>query len=181
MRRSPSTCHTFLGSLLEDSENRAGVAGFRIDLKKCAAQAHVTLADLKARRQLIQKFLHDGLSVHADYGIVRPGHAQVGKVCGSLGKYGLIGRRNMGMRSQDCRYAPIEVPTQRLFFGSRFRVHIDDADFDIVRYAAKKLIGLEGYGINIVERVPIEVEPTKSNIKYLQTKREKLGHLLENI
>lgn len=45
----------------------------------------------------------------------------------------------------------------------------------------KKLIGLQGYGIDIVERAPIQVKPTKSNLSYLRTKREKMGHLLENI
>ncbi|PLX98946.1 MAG: bifunctional 3,4-dihydroxy-2-butanone-4-phosphate synthase/GTP cyclohydrolase II [Desulfuromonas sp.] len=45
----------------------------------------------------------------------------------------------------------------------------------------KKIVGLEGYGLKIVERVPIEVEATGSNIEYLKTKREKMGHLLENI
>ncbi|RME36976.1 MAG: GTP cyclohydrolase II, partial [Deltaproteobacteria bacterium] len=45
----------------------------------------------------------------------------------------------------------------------------------------RKIVGLEGYGLEIVERVPIQVEPTGKNLKYLKTKREKLGHLLENI
>ena len=45
----------------------------------------------------------------------------------------------------------------------------------------KKIVGLEGYGLKIVERVPIEVEATGNNIEYLKTKREKMGHLLENI
>jgi len=45
----------------------------------------------------------------------------------------------------------------------------------------KKVVGLEGYGIDIVERVPIETEPNEVNLKYLQTKREKLGHILDNI
>jgi len=45
----------------------------------------------------------------------------------------------------------------------------------------KKIVGLQGYGIEIVERVPIQVEATGANRRYLQTKREKLGHLLENI
>jgi 3,4-dihydroxy 2-butanone 4-phosphate synthase / GTP cyclohydrolase II len=45
----------------------------------------------------------------------------------------------------------------------------------------KKLIGLQGYGIDIVERAAIQVKATKSNLGYLRTKREKMGHLLENI
>jgi 3,4-dihydroxy 2-butanone 4-phosphate synthase/GTP cyclohydrolase II len=43
----------------------------------------------------------------------------------------------------------------------------------------RKVVGLEGYGLAIVERVPIQVEATDVNRKYLSTKREKLGHLLD--
>ena len=45
----------------------------------------------------------------------------------------------------------------------------------------RKIIGLEGYGLEIVERVPIEVAATESNLRYLKAKQEKLGHLLENL
>ena len=45
----------------------------------------------------------------------------------------------------------------------------------------KKIVGLEGYGLEIVERVAIEMPPHSSNLKYLKTKREKMGHLLENL
>ena len=45
----------------------------------------------------------------------------------------------------------------------------------------RKLVGLQGYGIQIVDRVPIESSPTCSNRDYLTTKREKLGHLLVKI
>jgi 3,4-dihydroxy 2-butanone 4-phosphate synthase/GTP cyclohydrolase II len=45
----------------------------------------------------------------------------------------------------------------------------------------KKIVGLEGYGLEIVERVPIEVAPVCTNFEYLKTKREKMGHLLENL
>lgn len=41
----------------------------------------------------------------------------------------------------------------------------------------KKIVGLRGYGLEIVERVPIEINPNKINEKYLKTKRDKLGHL----
>lgn len=45
----------------------------------------------------------------------------------------------------------------------------------------KKIIGLTGYGLELVERVPIEMEPKIHNKKYLQTKKEKMGHLLNKI
>ena len=45
----------------------------------------------------------------------------------------------------------------------------------------RKIKGLEGYGLSVVERVPLECTPTKDNIHYLKTKREKLGHILENL
>ena len=42
----------------------------------------------------------------------------------------------------------------------------------------RKVVGLEGYGLEIVEQVPIKVKATPHNLRYLNTKREKLGHLL---
>ena len=42
----------------------------------------------------------------------------------------------------------------------------------------KKIVGLEGYGLEVVERVPIETPPSKGNRAYLRTKRDKMGHLL---
>ncbi len=41
--------------------------------------------------------------------------------------------------------------------------------------------GPRGYGLTVVERVPIEMVPTKDNIAYLTTKQKKLGHILNNI
>ncbi len=43
----------------------------------------------------------------------------------------------------------------------------------------KKIVGLEGYGLKIVERVPIVIQPNEENYRYLAVKREKLGHLLD--
>jgi 3,4-dihydroxy 2-butanone 4-phosphate synthase/GTP cyclohydrolase II len=42
----------------------------------------------------------------------------------------------------------------------------------------KKVVGLEGYGLEIIEQVPIRISPNPHNAKYLKTKREKLGHLV---
>jgi 3,4-dihydroxy 2-butanone 4-phosphate synthase/GTP cyclohydrolase II len=43
----------------------------------------------------------------------------------------------------------------------------------------KKIVGLEGYGLEVVDQVPIVIEPCATNIRYLQTKKEKMGHLLD--
>jgi len=45
----------------------------------------------------------------------------------------------------------------------------------------RKISGLEGYGVKVVERVPLEVVPRDSNIHYLRTKQRKLGHLFSNL
>ena len=45
----------------------------------------------------------------------------------------------------------------------------------------RKIVGLKAYGLEIVERVPIEIPANKKNIKYLTTKRDKLGHMLDNL
>lgn len=45
----------------------------------------------------------------------------------------------------------------------------------------RKIVGLEGYGLNVVERVPIEVKSKPENISYLCTKKEKLGHILTGV
>jgi 3,4-dihydroxy 2-butanone 4-phosphate synthase / GTP cyclohydrolase II len=45
----------------------------------------------------------------------------------------------------------------------------------------KKLKGLSGYGLEIIERVPIEVDPNIKNEKYLHTKKERMGHMLHNV
>ncbi len=45
----------------------------------------------------------------------------------------------------------------------------------------KKVVGVDGYGLRIVERVPIQIPPNEINRKYLLTKKEKMGHLLDGI
>jgi len=42
----------------------------------------------------------------------------------------------------------------------------------------KKIVGLKGYGLKIVDRIPIEISPNEINARYLETKRDKLGHLI---
>jgi 3,4-dihydroxy 2-butanone 4-phosphate synthase / GTP cyclohydrolase II len=45
----------------------------------------------------------------------------------------------------------------------------------------KKVVGVDGYGLRIVERVPIQITPNQNNRRYLQTKKDKMGHLLDEM
>ncbi|MEC4685298.1 MAG: bifunctional 3,4-dihydroxy-2-butanone-4-phosphate synthase/GTP cyclohydrolase II [Nitrospirota bacterium] len=45
----------------------------------------------------------------------------------------------------------------------------------------RKIVGLEGYGLQVVERIPVEIKPGEKNRAYLKTKKKKLGHLLEKV
>ena len=42
-------------------------------------------------------------------------------------------------------------------------------------------VGLEGYGLEITERIPIEISPTDLSRRYLETKKRKLGHILREV
>lgn len=54
-------------------------------------------------------------------------------------------------------------------------------DIRLLTNNPKKVVGLDGYGLRIVERVPILMPPTHENARYLRTKKEKLGHLLDDL
>lgn len=65
--------------------------------------------------------------------------------------------------------------------GAQILVNLGVRRMRLMTNNPKKLIGLEGYGLRIVERVPVEIEPHEKNIKYLKAKKKKLGHILENV
>jgi 3,4-dihydroxy 2-butanone 4-phosphate synthase/GTP cyclohydrolase II len=61
--------------------------------------------------------------------------------------------------------------------GSQMLVDLGVREMRLITNNPKKIFGLEGYGLAIVERVPLHVEPTAHSARYLDTKRDKLGHL----
>jgi 3,4-dihydroxy 2-butanone 4-phosphate synthase / GTP cyclohydrolase II len=63
--------------------------------------------------------------------------------------------------------------------GAQILVDLGVKKIKLLTNNPKKVIGLEGYGMTISERIPIEIAPNKVNVRYLKTKKEKLGHLLE--
>jgi len=62
--------------------------------------------------------------------------------------------------------------------GSQILADLGIKKLRIMTNNPKKYIGLEGYGLEVVERVPIDVGCTVHNVRYLQTKKERMGHLL---
>lgn len=65
--------------------------------------------------------------------------------------------------------------------GAQILVDLGVRKMRLMTNNPKKIVGLEGYGLKVVERVSIEVRPHEENITYLMTKKKKLGHMLDNI
>jgi 3,4-dihydroxy 2-butanone 4-phosphate synthase/GTP cyclohydrolase II len=65
--------------------------------------------------------------------------------------------------------------------GAQILVDLGVRQLRLLTNNPKKVVGLDGYGLRIVERVPIQIPPNQENLRYLQTKKEKLGHLLDEV
>jgi 3,4-dihydroxy 2-butanone 4-phosphate synthase/GTP cyclohydrolase II len=63
--------------------------------------------------------------------------------------------------------------------GAQILRHLGIRRMRLISNNPRKFRALSGYGLKIQERVPIEIEPRKENIRYLRTKKEKLGHMLD--
>ena len=62
--------------------------------------------------------------------------------------------------------------------GAQILVDLGVRKMRLMTNNPKKVVGLDAYGIEISERVPIEIQPQENNKKYLETKRDKLGHMI---
>lgn len=62
--------------------------------------------------------------------------------------------------------------------GAQILVDLGVRKMRLMTNNPKKIVGLQGYGVEVIDRVSIEIEPTKDSFHYLETKKKKMGHLL---
>ncbi len=65
--------------------------------------------------------------------------------------------------------------------GAQILVDLGVRQLRLITNNPRKIVGIEGYGLQVVERVPIEITPQESNERYLRTKKNKLGHILKKV
>jgi 3,4-dihydroxy 2-butanone 4-phosphate synthase/GTP cyclohydrolase II len=65
--------------------------------------------------------------------------------------------------------------------GAQILVDLGLRNIRLLTNNPRKMVGLDGYGLKIIERVPIVIPPGEHSRKYLRTKRDKLGHMLEDL
>jgi 3,4-dihydroxy 2-butanone 4-phosphate synthase/GTP cyclohydrolase II len=102
---------------------------------------------------------------------------------------GLLSKLKAYLLQQEEGLDTVEA-NQRLGFGPDLRhygigaqilVDLGVRQIRLLTNNPKKVVGLDGYGLRIVERVPIQIAPNQANRRYLQTKKHKLGHLLDGL
>jgi 3,4-dihydroxy 2-butanone 4-phosphate synthase/GTP cyclohydrolase II len=107
--------------------------------------------------------------------------AQEGRGIGLLNK---LRAYELQERGRDTVEANVELgfaPDLRDYgIGAQILVDLGLTSIRIMTNNPRKLVGLEGYGLTISERVPLEVRPTQANVGYLRAKKEKLGHILHH-
>ncbi|HKP01001.1 MAG TPA: bifunctional 3,4-dihydroxy-2-butanone-4-phosphate synthase/GTP cyclohydrolase II [Nitrospiraceae bacterium] len=65
--------------------------------------------------------------------------------------------------------------------GAQILVNLGLHKIKYITNNPRKIVGIEGYGLQVVERVPIEIQPRAANLKYLRTKKKKMGHILKKV
>lgn len=65
--------------------------------------------------------------------------------------------------------------------GAQILVDLGISSMRLMTNNPKKIVGLEGYGLKVVERVPLIIEPTEHNERYMRTKREKMDHMFDEV
>jgi 3,4-dihydroxy 2-butanone 4-phosphate synthase/GTP cyclohydrolase II len=65
--------------------------------------------------------------------------------------------------------------------GAQILANLGLHQIKLITNNPRKIVGIEGYGLKVVARVPIEIQPREANVKYLRAKKNKLGHILKKV
>jgi 3,4-dihydroxy 2-butanone 4-phosphate synthase/GTP cyclohydrolase II len=107
---------------------------------------------------------------------------QEGRGIGLLNKMRAYELQDLGKDTVEANQALGFKADQRDYgIGAQVLVDLGARRLRLLTNNPRKRVGLEGYGLQVVERVPIEVPATPDNRRYLSTKRDKLGHLLSSL
>ena len=74
----------------------------------------------------------------------------------------------------------LPVDSRDYYFAARILQDLGVSEIRLLTNNPKKRSGLESSGIDVVSRVPLEISPTEENLRYLETKKTRLGHILSN-
>jgi 3,4-dihydroxy 2-butanone 4-phosphate synthase/GTP cyclohydrolase II len=104
---------------------------------------------------------------------------QEGRGIGLLDKLHAYNLQDKGMDTVEANEALGHPPDKRDYgIGSQILYDLGLRKIRLLTNNPKKIYGLEGFGLEVVERVPIKIESNPHNERYLKTKKDKLGHLL---
>jgi 3,4-dihydroxy 2-butanone 4-phosphate synthase/GTP cyclohydrolase II len=107
---------------------------------------------------------------------------QEGRGIGLENKLKAYALQDRGMDTVEANEALGFKPDLRHYgIGAQILVDLGLSTIRLMTNNPRKIVGIEGYGLKVTRRVPLEIPANKTNKAYLRTKKEKLGHLLQHL